>query len=174
MKSRRHGVKKLVTSMTRQCTRRYRGQRCRQEELKVLRTRWKDINKRDVEKPTSRSRVVAIESDGPTVRGHHTAGSFEVARVKRGYSGKMPRLRVQKGDQGHHGERRRHCIFRGFCCRRRLQSSCVKKTVEDQGAQWWSCCRNHCTAQERCSREFPEIQKFMKGQGFLLGEYKKN
>ena len=30
----------------------------------------------------------------------------------------------------------------------RLQSSCLKKTVEDQGAQWWGYCRNLCTVQE--------------------------
>ena len=48
----------------------------------------------------------------------------------------------------------------------------MKKTVEDQGAQWWGYCRNHCTAQGDAAANFQkEIQKFMTGQGFLLGEY---
>ena len=90
-------------------------------------------------------------------------GSSEVARVKRGYSGKVPGLRVIIVND----------VAIAFFEAGVEKGDCSRKTVEDQGAQWWGCCRNHCTVQERCSRELPEkIQKFMKRQGFLLGKYR--
>ena len=48
------------------------------KRLKVLRTRWKDINKGDVEKPTYRSRVVAIEFNTSQMDGLFAATAWKL------------------------------------------------------------------------------------------------
>ena len=153
MKSGRHGVKNLVTSMTRQCTRRHGGQWRRQEGLKVLR-RWKDINKRDVEKPSYRSRVVAIEFNTSQMDGLFAATApLEALRLLVSNAAtveKCPDSAFKEETKAITVNDVAIAFFEAFCCRRRLQSSCVKKTV------WWGYCRNHCTVPERCSRELPE------------------
>ena len=87
--------------------------------LKVLRTRWTDINKGDVENPTYQGRFVAMEFNTSHMDGLFAATPpaealkllvSDAAAVE-----KMPGLRVQGRDQGHHGERRRQGIFRGPC-----------------------------------------------------------
>ena len=80
------------------------------------RSKWIDINKGDVEKPTYRSRFVAMEFNTSQVDGLFAATTpLEALKLLVSHGAtveKCPDSAFKKENQGHHGERRRQGIFR--------------------------------------------------------------
>ena len=119
----------------------------------MLRTWWKDINKGDVEKPTSEAGSWTLTST--PIRWTDCSRPPESLKLLVSNAATVEKCR----DSAFKEEIKAimvNDVAIAFFEAGVEKRDCNRKTVEDQGAQWWGCCKNHCTVQERYSRELPE------------------